>query len=60
MRHNKIILDSRQYVDKHLSKKDKEAKLKEIKEKKEERHYEWMAHVYLMIYLQIDDVKITD
>ena len=45
MRHNKIILDIRQYVDKHLSKKDKEAKLKEIKEKKEERHYEWMAHV---------------
>jgi hypothetical protein len=45
MRHNKTILDSRQYVDKHLSKKDKEAKLKEIKEKKEERLYEWMAQV---------------
>jgi len=45
MRHNKIYLDSRQYVDKHLRKKDKEAKRKEITEKKEERHYEWMAHV---------------
>jgi hypothetical protein len=34
MRHNRVYLDSRQYCDKHISKADKEAKAKELKEKK--------------------------
>jgi len=45
MRHNRQVLDDRRYIDKNLSKKDKEAKAKATKEKKETRYYEWIAHV---------------
>jgi hypothetical protein len=40
MRHNRQVLDDRRYIDKNLSKKDKEAKAKATKEKKETRFYE--------------------
>lgn len=45
MRHNRQEFDSRRYIDKNLSQEAKAKKLKEVKEKREQRYYEWVAHV---------------